>query len=139
MANTSRSNSTKKRTTTSSRSNSRKKSYNQSEPMSEELIDEIFLIVIGAVALFLFLCNFGILGSFGNAVRDITFGVFGLPNYVMPIVIAFLVVFGIVNAGDKIALRKTIASVFLYLNTAFACELIWNAPVGTEGVQTGQT
>ncbi len=134
MANTSRSNSTKKRTTTSSRSNSRKKSYNQSEPMSEELIDEIFLIVIGAVALFLFLCNFGILGSFGNAVRDITFGVFGLPNYVMPIVIAFLVVFGIVNAGDKIALRKTIASVFLYLNTAFACELIWNAPVGTEGL-----
>lgn len=128
MAGTSRSNSNKRKTSTSSGKNSRKKSYNQPEPMADELIDEIFLIIIGAVALFLFLCNFGILGAFGNAVRDITFGIFGFPNYVMPIVIAFLVVFGIVNAGDRIALRKTIASIFLYLNIAFACELIWNAP-----------
>lgn len=127
MAGNSRSNSNKRKTT-SSKNNARRKTYNQPEPMAEELIDEIFLIVIGAVALFLFLCNFGILGSFGNAVRNITFGIFGFPNYIMPIVIAFLVVFGIVNAGDRIAFRKTVASVFLYLNIAFACELIWNAP-----------
>ncbi len=100
----------------------------QSEPISEELMNEIVLICVCAVALFLFLCNFKILGSFGNAVSDATFGVLGLPNYVMPVGLAVLIIYGTVNSGNSIALRKIIAWIALYIMVAVCCELIWDMP-----------
>ena len=114
--------------TSSNKRNTSSRYVKETEPMSDELINEIVLIAIGALAVFLFLCNFKILGRFGNAISNLTFGVFGLPNYIMPLIVAFLVIFSMVNQGNSIALRKTIASILLYLNVAMVCELISNTP-----------
>ncbi len=123
--NSSRSTGNSKSRNTSSRSS---RNSVQTEPISEELMNEIVLICVCAVALFLFLCNFGILGSLGNVISNATFGVLGLPNYVMPIIFAIMIIYGSVNSGNSIALRKIIAWIVLYIMVAVCCELIWNAP-----------
>ena len=91
-------------------------------------MNEIVLIGICAVGLFLFLCNFNILGSLGKTLSDALFGVFGLPNYVIPVLGALLIIFGMVNSGDSIALRKIIAFIVLYIMIAMCCEMIFNMP-----------
>lgn len=123
--NTSRSSSGSKGRSTGSRSS---RNTVPAEPISEELMNEIVLICVCAIALFLFLCNFKILGSLGDAVSNATFGVLGLPNYVMPIIFAVMIIYGTVNSGNSIAARKIIAGIVLYIMVAVCCELIWNAP-----------
>ncbi|MCR4991090.1 MAG: DNA translocase FtsK [Lachnospiraceae bacterium] len=134
MAQSSRNTTTRKKTNSSSKSSNVRSrststsSQRQPDPMSEELMNEIVLIGVIAVSLFLFLCNFKILGSLGLAVSNVMFGVFGFPNYIMPIVFGLLIIFGTVNSGDSIAARKIIASIILYIMIATACELIFNMP-----------
>ncbi len=123
----SRSYSTNKKNNTRRTSQSSKNTRNY-EPLEDELVNEIFLIIVLAIAVFFFLCNFKILGSFGNKVSDIMFGIFGFPNYVMPIVIGVLVVFSLVNVGNPIMTRKVIASIVFYFMIAFTCELISHTP-----------
>ena len=43
-----------------------KRNTRNTEPMDTAIRDEIFLIVMLAVSVFLFLCNFGIIGVAGN-------------------------------------------------------------------------
>ncbi|MBR2948293.1 MAG: hypothetical protein IKC46_00370, partial [Lachnospiraceae bacterium] len=49
------------------------------------LKNEIILIVIFAVTILLFLCNFGLIGVVGDAVSGVMFGVFGLIAYIVPV------------------------------------------------------
>ena len=50
-----------------------------------ELLHEIGLIIFFIARVILFLCNFGIIGPVGNAIRGILFGMFGLTAYVVPV------------------------------------------------------
>lgn len=81
-----RGSSAKKQNTGRSRSaaSTRAKSRNvrQDAPMDPAVRNEILLIVLAALALILFLCNFGVVGKFGNAVSSVMFGIFGLLAYV---------------------------------------------------------
>ena len=113
--------------TTASRNNSSK-----SEPMDAAIKNEIILIALFAVSIFLFLCNFGVGGVVGNTIRDILFGIFGLTEYVMPIVLFTMVAFGMVNSGNAIATRKIIAGVVLFLVIGIMCELFTGAPEAAE-------
>lgn len=108
--------------TTNSRSNARK-----SEPMDVAIRNEIVLIALFAVAIFLFLCNFGIAGVMGNTLSNIMFGIFGLTAYVMPIVLFLMIAFGMVNSGNSIAVRKLIAGILLFLLVGIMCELFAGA------------
>ena len=99
------------RKSTKGRSSQKRKS----EPMDVAIRNEILLIVLFAVAVFLFLCNFGIAGVLGNTISNILFGIFGLTAYVMPLVLFFMIAFGMVNSGSSIAARKLAAGVFLIL------------------------
>ena len=71
----------------------------QAEPMDAAIRNEILLIVFLALAVILFLCNFGIVGSIGDAVSDVMFGLFGLTAYVAPIIIFLAIAFGMSNVG----------------------------------------
>ena len=111
-----RGSSAKKQNTGRSRtsaSNARAKSRNtrQDAPMDPAVRNEILLIVLAALALILFLCNFGVVGKFGNAVSSVLFGVFGLLAYVAPVIIFLMIAFGMLNVGNRIATRKLLAGI----------------------------
>ncbi len=122
-----------KRKTTNSRNNVRK-----SEPMDVAIRNEIVLIALFALAVFLFLCNFGIIGVVGNTISNFMFGIFGLTAYIMPLVLFVMIAFGMVNSGNTIAIRKLIAGIFLFLMTGMVCDLFTGAPLAAEDYQIGE-
>ena len=77
--------------------------------------NELTLLILLAVAILLFLCNFGIIGPVGNAVSGFLFGVFGLLAYIAPVFIFIAAGFGISNKGNGIATMKLIAAILLFL------------------------
>lgn len=94
------------------------------EPMAAAIRNEILLIVFLALAVILFLCNFGIVGTVGDIVSTFMFGVFGLMAYIAPVIIFLCIAFGMSNIGNHIATRKLIASIILFLMIGMVFELI---------------
>lgn len=102
----------------------------QSEPMDIAIKNEVMLIGIFALAVFLFLCNFGIVGVMGDMVSDVMFGILGVTSYVAPVLFFLAVAFSISNKGNRIAVRKLVAAVILFLLAAMTCDLLtgaWNS------------
>lgn len=145
MAQTKKNNSGRKtgssgRKTTASGNNrsSMQRNRAQSEPMDAAIRSEIVLIALFAVAVFLFLCNFGIIGVVGDAISDVMFGIFGLPAYIVPIVFFLMIAFGWVNSGNAIATRKLIAGGVLFLVIGILCELFTGAPSAADSYDVKQ-
>lgn len=111
---------------------SRKK---QTQPMDLAIRNEILLIVLAALALILFLCNFGIVGTAGNIVSDVMFGIFGLTAYIAPVIIFLMIAFGMSNTGSRIATRKLVAGVLLFLLISMVCEFFSANPALSESYQ----
>lgn len=107
----------------------------QAEPMDIAIRNEILLIVFLALAIVLFLCNFGIVGSIGNAVSGFMFGLFGFTAYIAPIIIFLAIAFGMSNIGNNIATRKLISGIILFLLISMVCELFSVNPAQTENYQ----
>ncbi len=114
------------------RSQSSGRNTRNSEPMDTAIKDEILLIALFAVSVFLFLCNFGIIGVVGNVISDVMFGIFGMMAYVVPIVFFLMIAFGMVNSGNHIATRKLIASAVLFVILGMLFELFTQAPAHAE-------
>ena len=108
----------------SGRASSSKRIDERQTEQDRELFREIGLIVLCVVMLFLFLCNFGVIGPFGNGISSILFGIFGFVAYVTPILIFVAVSFWFANEGSPTALRKLIAGIVLFLMAGIVCELI---------------
>lgn len=123
--------STKRKTNSRGRKSTPKK---QAEPeISFE--KEIALWIVVAVSILLFISNFGIGGTIGNAVSSFFFGLFGMIAYVFPIVLLGGTFFAVSNKGNKIALVKTIAMV---LFVAFLCMFIELALNGSDVSKPGE-
>lgn len=134
--------SSSKRSTTSSNRNTNRgrqsqsgKRVSQAQPMDIAIRNEILLIVFLALAIVLFLCNFGVVGSFGDAVSNFMFGIFGLTAYIAPIIIFLAIAFGMSNTGDNIATRKLVSGVVLFLLVSMVCELFSAQLAETESYQ----
>ena len=136
--------SAKKKTTTSNKNSgrsrqqqTRKKSTGSrtSQPMDTAIRNEILLLVVLALAIILFLCNFGIVGKAGNAVSGVMFGIFGLTAYVAPAIIFLAIAFGMSNIGNEIATRKLVAGVVLFVLIGMVCELFGTKLAQTESYQ----
>ncbi len=126
--------SAKKKTGTSSRSTAKNRNVQtrrkstgsrntKAEPMDVAIRNEILLIVFLALAIILFLCNFGVVGKAGDVVSDVMFGIFGLLAYIAPVIIFLAIAFGMINMGSTIAARKLIAGGILFLLIGMVCEL----------------
>lgn len=126
-SNTRKSNSSRK-TNTSGQSRNRNQHQHQSEPMDVAIKSEVILIALFALCVFLFLCNFGIIGVMGNAISGVMFGIFGLTAYLIPVFLFMIIAFAMINSGNMIATRKIIAAVCLYLIVSMMCELFTKAP-----------
>ncbi len=111
-----------KKKTTSTRS----KSYQtvKDREHQEAIKNEIILIAILAIAIVLFLCNFGVIGTVGNLISGVLFGVFGLTAYIFPIMIFLAVAFGISNRGNSSAALKLISGIILFILAGMVIEII---------------
>ena len=109
-------------------SSGRSRNQRKTEPMDVAIKSEVILIALFALAVFLFLCNFHILGVVGEAISGVMFGIFGLTSYLMPILFFVMIAFAMINSGNVIATRKIVAGVALYLIVGMICELVTGAP-----------
>lgn len=107
----------------------------QNQPMDPGIRNEILLIVLAALALILFLCNFGVVGKFGDVVSDVMFGLFGLLAFVAPLIIFLMIAFGMLNVGNSIATRKLVAGIVFFLLLGMSFELFNTNPAEAEGYQ----
>ncbi len=110
----------KRKTTRKYNSTSRK----SKQKMEQELWAEVGLIILFAFMVFLFLCNFGLVGPIGVFFKNIMFGLFGLMAYVLPVFLFIITFFNWINKGNRAAHRKIIASAVLYFAISTVCEFI---------------
>ena len=101
-----------------------KKADLQRAARDNEMFHEIGLIVLFVAMVFLFCCNFGIIGPVGNTISSILFGIFGFTAYIAPILLFIAMAFWFANSGNPSAFRKLIAGVVLFVMLGVSCELI---------------
>ena len=94
--------------------------------------DEISLIGVLALAVFLFLCNLGMIGPVGATISNVLFGIFGLLSYVIPILIFVAVAFRLANRGESIATVKLAAGVLLVFLIGIVLDMINGASLSLE-------
>lgn len=123
------------RKTTSGRKYSSSTQKRSSAPMDSAIRNEIILIGLLAVAVVLFLCNFGVIGVAGDQISHVMFGIFGLLAYIVPIAFFVMIAFGMVNSGNSIATRKLIAGVILFLLIGSVFDLFTGRPSLAESYQ----
>lgn len=114
----------RKKKTGSTGKSGKRQTRRENEQLDYALKSEILIIVLLALSIFLFLCNFGVCGSFGNIMSSIMFGVFGIMAYLAPLLIFLMVVFHISNNGSAAAVRKIIAGCVLVLLFGMLAEMV---------------
>ena len=76
--------------------------------------NEVMLIIIFAVAIFIFLCVVGLIhGAAATGISNVMFGLFGLLAYLVPVIVFLGFAFGISNKGNTVAVIKMVSSVVL--------------------------
>ncbi len=100
------------------------KTNRNTENYNSKIADEIIVLSMAALALLLFLCNFGIIGTAGDAVSRAMFGTFGLTAYAAPVFAALAVMFGVSNRGSRAAAVKLTAGIVLFFLAGGMLELI---------------
>lgn len=130
MAANKKSTSARKRTSSGRKANTGHKGNSKKQQEQQEAFTrEVILWIVVAVSLLLFISNFGIGGTIGNAVSRFFFGIFGLIAYIFPIVLLVGTFFAVSNKGNKVAVVKIIASC---LFVAFLCMMIELVTDGSE-------
>ena len=110
---------TTRRGTTGSRSRARRGDY-----LDNRLKEEITLLLLLAICIFLLLCNFGLIPSFGKFLSDVQFGLFGFAAFFTPIFVFLCTAFYFSNRGSSAALRKMYAGIGIFFLLQMIFELI---------------
>lgn len=117
--------SARKRTSSGRKASTGRKGNSKKRQEPEEAFTrEVVLWIVVAVSLLLFISNFGVGGTIGNAVSRFFFGIFGLIAYIFPIVLLVGTFFAVSNRGNKVAVVKIIASCLCVLFLCMLIELI---------------
>ena len=94
------------------------------DPYLKEVTKEIILWVSIAIGVLLTISNFGIGGFIGTAVSGALFGVFGIIQFVLPVVTVIAAFFIISNYGNIIAVIKVVFGFLLLQALSLLSELI---------------
>lgn len=98
--------------------------------------NEIFLWIVVAVSILLFISNFGIGGHLGNAVSGFLFGMFGMVAYIFPSVLLVGSFFAVSNKGNSYAIMKLVMTIILIW---FICVFMYLAVYGEFAVSPVQS
>ena len=110
-----------KRKAQTSRKGSTGRKKKTAAQQQEDFTREVILWIIVAVSILLFISNFGIGGTIGNAVSRFFFGIMGLIAYVFPVLLLVGTIFAVSNRGNRVATVKLVAMILFDL---FLCMLI---------------
>ena len=110
-----------KRKAQTSRKGSTGRKKKTAAQQQEDFTREVILWIIVAVSILLFISNFGIGGTIGNAVSRFFFGIMGLIAYVFPVLLLVGTFFAVSNRGNRLATVKLVAMILFDL---FLCMLI---------------
>lgn len=102
----------------------------QAAAAQEDFTREVILWIVVAVSILLFISNFGIGGTVGNAVSRFFFGLFGLIAYIFPVVLLVGTFFAVSNKGNRIAVVKLIATILFVVFLCMFMELIVKGETG---------
>ena len=119
MAQSTKKTTSRRGTSTSKKTNSTSKKNNSSNSsnIDSKLKQEILVIVLFFVVLFLFLCLINVIGgAVGPFFKSLLVGVFGLIGYALPILLFLGLCFRISNKGNSFATYKLIAAIVLLLS-----------------------
>ena len=87
--------------------------------------NEVMLIGIFAIAIFVFLCVTGLIhGAAANGIRNAMFGLFGLLAYAVPVIVFVGFAFGISNRGNTVAVVKLVSGVVLVFLLGILCYML---------------
>ncbi len=121
-------NNTKKKTSSSAgkkRSGSRgasKKRKNKTG--SASIAEEIILVLVFAVSLFMIFANFNLCGRAGAILQNITFGLFGVMGYLVPVLCILYGCFLVSNPGNTYLKLKLLLGFLLLVCVCGICQLI---------------
>lgn len=113
-----------KRSTSGKSSAAKKKNTAKQAARDSEMFHEIGLIVLFVAMVFLFLCNFGIIGPVGKAISGVMFGLFGFTAYIVPVILFAGTAFWFANEGNPTAIRKIVAGAVLFIMMGIVFDLI---------------
>ncbi len=118
--------STSGRKKTTTRTSTSKKNSKKRTKQEYALLRDIQAIVVIALGVFLFVCNFNIAGSLGSAVSGFMFGVFGLLNYIAPLFIVALFLYFQLAGGscNSVCVKNVISLSLLFLLIDMIVDLI---------------
>ena len=111
-----------------------KNKANNSNSKSSELRDEIIILFTFAFAIILLLSNFRLAGSIGNGINWFMFGLVGIIEYILPIIILISVLFLIANKQIGVVKVKTVAVYVLTLLLCGFVQLIMSIPIKSNSV-----
>ncbi|MBQ7358657.1 MAG: DNA translocase FtsK [Lachnospiraceae bacterium] len=124
----------RKRTTTSRNGSNRNRTSRTSQnhrrqsrgytPEESAIFKEVGLIVLFALVVILFLCNFGVIGTLGDSISAVMFGLFGVTAYIAPVAILVATLFWRANEGNNAAIIKICAGVILFLMVGVIFEFV---------------
>ena len=89
--------------------------------------DEISLIIVLALAVLLFLCNFGVIGPVGDMISSLLFGLFGMLAYAVPVLLFIAIAFRLANRGECVATMKLAAGVVLVFLAGMVLDMMGGA------------
>ena len=99
-----------------STSRSRGRSNNNAPLFDEPLFSPDMAVLLSiALGVFLFLCNLGMIGSFGEIVSKAMFGLWGMGAYVFPFAVVAVTFFGYLAKESAAIRRRLIFSIILAL------------------------
>ena len=121
--------------TSGKRANSKTAQSKKQTEQHENFTGEVILWIVLAISILLFISNFGIGGTIGNAVSSLFFGVFGLFAYVFPVILVLATFFFASNRGNRVATVKLIATIVLVCFICMFFELVLNGEAVTGPVE----
>ena len=112
----------------SKKKNNGKKKGGKGEQFDTTVSNELLIIAFLAIAILLFLCNFGTIGPVGDVISKGMFGLFGLLAYIFPLVLFGQIAFGLINQGSVVARIRIICTVVIFLFVSVLIQL-WGGNV----------
>lgn len=101
-------------------SSSAKGKNSRQNAVSNELQNEVALMITLVVAVLLFLSNFNLGGSVGSAINGVMFGLFGILAYLFPVILFFGMAFFLANRGNRtLPVKMLYIFGMLFMLTAF--------------------
>ena len=91
----------------------------------EFLSGEVKVILAALLGLFLFLSNFGVMGSVGDFFSSVQKGLFGMTGYAFPVLLLLSVVLYVKNQGSFLAGAKTLCCMLVLLILSGLMQLLF--------------